>query len=189
MVGKTASTGVEIVMTLLEGINHILEVDDVHAGLLTQCLHIIGKARLVNVHGLVGAPGGQHVNLETAFLDLLVINQVIYGIVGCADALNIEAGHQSACRKLREFEFLITFVIDLARSGWAEHLVYAKTRTKFKVSPVIQRIAVAVGNGVSPFLKLLPIRSITGNIFLINAIGTHSAPLVMVLSKPQFGNA
>ena len=92
MVGKTASAGVEIVMTLLEGINHILEVDDVHAGLFTQSLHIIGKARLVNIYTLVGSECGKNSRLEfLVLLDFNVPLKSVRRIVRCADNLNVRS--------------------------------------------------------------------------------------------------
>ena len=95
MVGELASVLGEEVMTLLKSINHILECIDVNIGYGCQLLYIIGKLRLLDVHGLVGTPCGYHLNLKTTLACLLVITKVVNGIVGGAHTLHVVVAHQS----------------------------------------------------------------------------------------------
>ena len=58
------------------------------------------------------------------------------------------------------------------------------------MSPMIKRIAKGIGYGLCPFLKLLPIAGIlTSTILLIDTVGTHSTPLIVVATQPKFCDA
>ena len=55
------------------------------------------------------------------------------------------------------------------------------------MSPVIERVAHAVGHGLGPLLELVPVRCITGYVFLCHSVGAQCTPFVMVTAQPQLG--
>ena len=42
--------------------------------------------------------------------------------------------------------------------------------------------------GFGPFLELLPVRGIAGDVSLLHAVGTHLPPLIMVAPQPDLGD-
>ena len=54
--------------------------------------------------------------------------------------------------------------------------------------PMVQRIAEQVGHGLCPLLKLFPIRRVTGDVPLIDAVGAHGAPFIMVAAQKELCN-
>ena len=50
---------------------------------------------------------------------------------------------------------------------------------------MVQRIAQRVGNGLGPLLELFPIGGIlTRTVALVDTIGTHSTPLIVIATQP-----
>lgn len=69
-----------------------------------------------------------------------------------------------------------------------KELLHTKVGLELHVGPVVERVAQGVGHRLGPLLKLLPGRSIAGDVALIDAICAHGPPLVMVAGKPNFRN-
>ena len=54
---------------------------------------------------------------------------------------------------------------------------------------MVERIAKGIWHGLGPLLKFFPIASILScTIFLIYAVSTHGAPLIVVTTQPKFGD-
>ena len=185
MIGEFTTLLLEEVMTLLEGIHHISELSDGHTTHLFELANVVGKVRFLDVHGLVGTPGGNHLNFETTLASLLVVAKVVDGIVGGANALYTVVAHQSTSREFGLFEFLVTLVENLAGCGWRQQLVDAESSLQLKMCPVVKGIAKRVGHRLCPLLELLPIGGVgTSAVALVNTVGAHSTPLVVVTAKP-----
>ena len=188
MVAQTAAHFMEEIVTLLKRIHHILEGGNRHTSNLTKLINIVGKVGLLDIHSLVGTPGRNHASILLAF-SLGIFNmivEIIDGIICRAYGLNMIATHKTACGIFGIIlQFVITLVEDFTGCLWRKKFCNAKACLQLQVCPMIQGIAEGVRNGLSPLLKLFPVRSIlTSAITLVNAIGTHSTPLVVVPSEP-----
>ena len=140
-------------------------------------------------HGLVGTPCGKHLDFKAVVLDFLVVFQRIDRVVGGADHLDVVATHDVAGRVGGCGELGVAFVEDLARSGGAEQFLDAERRLQFEVGPVIERIPHSVRNSLCPFLEFLPVGGVLARaVFLVDAVGPHRAPFVMVAAEPDFGD-
>ena len=114
-----------------------------------------------------------------------MVAQVVDGVVSGAYALYTVVAHQSTSREFRLFEFLITLVENLAGSGRRQQFVDAESSLQLKMCPVVKGIAKRVGHRLCPLLELLPIGGVgTGAVALVNTVGAHSTPLVVVTAKP-----
>ena len=188
MVAQTAAHFMEEIMSLLKCIHHILEGGNRHTGNLTKLIHVVGKVGLFNIHGLVGTPCGNHTSILLTFgLGIFnMIVEIIDGIICCAYGLYMIATHKTTCGIFGIIlQFVITLVEDFTGCLWRKKFCNAKACLQLQVCPMIQGIAEGVRNGLSPLLKLFPVRSIlTSAITLVNAIGTHGTPLIVVTSEP-----
>ena len=190
VVREAAAILVEEVMTLLEGIYHFLERRDANSAHLREFAHVVGKVRLLDIHGFVRTPSGDHLNLETALSRHLMPVEVIDGIIGRADTLHMIAAHEATGAVLGEFQFLVALIIDLPGRLRREELRDTEGGLQFQMRPVIQRVPEGIRDGLSPFLKFLPVRRLrTRTIFLRHAIGTHGTPFIMVPAEPELRNA
>ena len=119
VVGELSAVLSKEVMTLLQGIHHVVEGSYLNAGCLAQLLHIVGKAFLLYVHGLVRAPCRYHQGV--AVLACLAVNlvpvQVVYRVVGGAHALHVVVSHQAACAEFRQLELFVALVVYLFCRG------------------------------------------------------------------------
>ena len=52
---------------------------------------------------------------------------------------------------------------------------------------MIQRIAYKTRHHFSPFFELLIVGRGTGDIIFVNSVAAHSAPLIVICTKPKFG--
>ena len=119
-----------------------------------------------------------------------MVVQVVNGIVSRTYTLHVIVLHQSASRELGLLQLLVTLVENLAGGLGAQQLLNTKGGLQLQMCPVIQRVTQCIGHRFSPLLKLLPVASVlTRAVLLVNAIGTHGAPLVVVAAQPKFGNA
>ena len=190
MVAQLAAILGEEVVTLLQGINHILEGSNGNTCYLAQLVHVLSVVRLLDVHGLVRTPCRNHLDLETALASLLVITQVINWIVCSTYALYMVAAHKSTCCILWLLQLLVTLVVDFACCLRAQLLVDTESCLELKVCPVVQRITECIRYCLCPLLKLLPVACIsTCAETLIYTIGTHSTPLVVVTAQPKLCDA
>ena len=63
-----------------------------------------------------------------------------------------------------------------------------KVSLQLQVAPMIQLVADQLRHGLSPLLEFLTVGSISGDVFLINAVRTHLTPFVMVAAQPYLGD-
>ena len=190
VVRKLATILCEEVVTLLKSINHILESSDGNTSYFAKLIDIFSIVWLLDVHSLVRTPCRNHLNLETTLASLLVVAKVVDWIICSTYALYIIMTHQTTSAKLWLQQFLVTLVINLTCCLWRKKLIDTESSLKLKVSPMIKRVAESIRYGLSPLLKLLPVRCILScTETLINTISTHSTPLVVVATKPKLCDA
>lgn len=116
-----------------------------------------------------------------------MVLQRIDGVVGGADDLDVVVLHQTAGEELGLLQLLGALVVNLARGLRAEQVGDAERRLELQVGPVVQGVAHGIRNRLCPLLELLPIGSILACAEpLVDAVGTHGAPLVMVALQPDF---
>ena len=188
MVRELTSLRGKEVVTLLQGINHISELLDFYAANLLQLLDVSLERGSLNVHCRIRTPCRNHACLgcwvgSHHIMPLQRVNRVICG----ADSLHIIVSHQAARCELRIIlDHVVTLIIDSLRVGWVKGLLYAECGLELQVCPVVQWVTEGVRHGLSPLFKLLPVCGVlTGAEALVNTIGTHSAPLVVVAHKPN----
>ena len=187
VVAELASAGGEEVVALLQGVDHVGKAADGDAADLLELPDVVGKAGLLDVHGLVGAPGGNHDGvvggLVGGVLDVAV--QVVDGVVGGAHALHVVVLHEAASGELGEPELLVALVEDFACGLRREELLDAEGGLQLQVGPVVEGVAEGVGHGLGPLLELLPVGGVlAGAVALVDAVGAHGAPLVVVAAEP-----
>ena len=147
-----------------------------------QLAHVLGKAGLVDVEGLIRAEGGSHGELDGGiFLDLLVPVQVINGVIGGADE-----GHVALLDQAADGQFGIVLQLVVAQvphffSGVAvQHAVVAEENVQLQIGPVVHGVANGHGQSLCKLLEALAVGLITGDVLLGHTVGTHHAPLIMV---------
>ena len=97
--------------------------------------------------------------------------------------------HQSTSRELWLLKFLITLIENLACCLRRELLGNTESSLQLQMSPVIKGVTESIRNGLSPLLELFPIGGIlTSAILLVDTIGTHGTPLIVVATQPQLSN-
>ena len=95
--------------------------------------------------------------------------------------------HQSARTELRIVgNQVVALVIDGTCGLGVQTLLDAESGLELQMSPVVERVAESIRNGLRPFLKFLPVGGVlTGAETLIHSVGTHSAPFVVVAHEPD----
>ena len=118
-----------------------------------------------------------------------MVMQVVYRIIGSTNTLHVIVLHQSTSRELWLLKFLITLIEYLTCSLWRKLLGDTESSLKLKVSPVIKRVTECIWHCLCPLFKLLPVAGILScAVLLVDTVGTHSTPLIVIATQPQLGN-
>ena len=147
-----------------------------------QLAHVLCKAGLVDVDGLIGTEGRSHDELDGGvFLDLLVPVQIIDGVIGGADEGHVGLLDQAADSQLGIVLQLVVAQVPHFLSGVAvQHAVVAKEHMQLEVGPVVHRVADGHGQSLSELLETLAVGLVAGDVLLRHTVGAHDAPLVVV---------
>ena len=183
MVAQLTTVSSKEVVTFLQGVNHISKLGDGYTTDLLQLMNIAREFRSLDVHGLVRAPGWNHHGIVRCLMFCIfnMVVQIVNGVIGGANALYVIVLHQATSRELWLLQLLVTLIENLTGSLGAQEFLNTESSLQLQVCPVIQRIAKSIGNGLCPLLKLLPVRGIlTCAVLLIDTIGTHGTPLVVI---------
>ena len=108
----------------------------------------------------------------------------VHGVVGGADDLNAGACDKPTDAHVRLCKLLVAKLPNLLGGAAVEHSVIAEITLKLKVAPVQKRIAHSLSENLRPFLELFTVRSVSGDVFLVNSGRAHQTPLVVVASQP-----
>ena len=192
VVGEFAAHGCEEVVACLDGVDVVVEAVDglaAHVGeLIDVCLEVGG---VLYSHRLVGTPCGEHLGGHRGVgSHLLVVLEGIDGIVGGADHLDVVVLHQAARGELGVvLDLLVARVEDFTGILRIEGLVDAKRRLQLQMSPVVEGIAEAVGECLSPLFELFPVGSVLACAEpFCHPIAAHGSPFVVVAAQPDLGD-
>ena len=183
VVGSAAAHLGKELDALGQGIGHAVDAGQLflaHNG--GKLCHIIGKAGLVDVEGLIRAEGGSHGELDGGiFLDLLVPVQIIDGVISGADEGHVALLDQAADGQLGVVLQLVVAQVPHFLSGVAvQHAVVAEEDVQLQIGPVVHGVADGHGQSLGKLLEALAVGLITGNVLLGHAVGTHHTPLIVV---------
>ena len=109
-------------------------------------------------------------------------------IVRGADHGHAERGEQPQHREARLAQSCVAGVEHLARRRPRQADVNAERAPELHMRPVVEGVAQRVGHDARPRVETLPIRRIAGDDRLVDAVGAHRPPLVVVAVQPQLGD-
>ena len=183
MVGSAAAHLGKELDALGQGIGHAVDAGQLflaHNG--SQLAHVLSKAGLIDVDGLIRTEGRSHGELDGGILlDLLVPVQIIDGIIGGADEGHVALLDQAADGQLGIVLQLVVAQVPHFLSGVAvQHALVAKEHMQLEVGPVVHRVADGHGQSLCKLLEALAVGLITGDVLFGHTIGTHHAPLIMI---------
>ena len=190
MVGSAAAQLVGNVVALGDGGLHALEVADLNASNLGEMLAVVGELLATfDAQGGIGAHGRNDLNVKTVVGgNLLVPLKAVGGVIGSADHADVGLLDQVAAGKASLSELGVGKVPDLLSGFAVQDTLVAKVTLKLQVAPLKDGVAHATAQGLGPLLELLASRGIAGNEALVDAVGTHQAPLVVVTAQPNLGD-
>ena len=175
-----------------QGVHHAVDAGQLllaHAR--GQFAHVLHKAGLVDVDGLVGAEGGSDGELDGGVvLDLLMPLQAVDGVVGGADESDVGLLDQAADGQLGVvLQLFVAEVPDLLGGVAVQDAVVAKVGVQLQVGPVVHGVADGHGQGLGKFLEALAVGLGAGDVLFGHAVGAHDAPLVVVACQAAVGLA
>ena len=187
MVREAAAHRLEELVTHAQRLDHVVEFRNRDARNLRKPLHIGAElGRRLHGHRLVRTPRGEHPGRKTVLADLDVVFERIHGIVRRAHGLDVVVAHQTAGVELRLLQQRRTMVVDLTGRRGVQQLRHPEGGLQFEVRPVVERVAHRIGHRLGPLLELFPVAGILARaILLIDAVGTHRAPFVMIAFEPD----
>ena len=190
VVGCAAAQLVCNVVALGDGSLHALEVADLNAGNLGEVPAVVGKLlATLDAQGGVGAHGGNDLNVKAVVgCNLLVPLKAVGGVVSSADHADVGLLDQVAAGEAGLGELGVGKVPDLLGSLAVEDALVAKVALKLQVAPLKDGVADAATQGLGPLLELLASRGVASDKTLVDAVGTHQAPLVVVAAQPNLGD-
>jgi len=177
----------EIIVALLEGFEEIGELQD---RMIAGC----GETRdpgiefggRVNLKCLIGTKCWVDVEPGTIGRDFLVVRKIVARVVGGAKGVHAEFFEDLASGEFRGVEEGVCQVPNVFRGAIVERLGDAEVALQFEMSPMVERVAEGGRNGASPGEKLFGRRGVAGAIALVNSVGPHGAPFVMIALQPDF---
>jgi len=190
VVGDSAAHLVEEVVAATEGGQEVLEGVDRQVGSALEALHPRAeRGRVLDRHGLVGAPGRQDVGFAPGVLgDSLVGVQAIGGVVGGAHEDDVPLFHYASAGELGLGESRVALFPDAPGGlGVQETVGDAEGLAQLEVGPVVERVADDPGDGLGPLEELLPVGCLAGDVAFGHAGRPHEPPLVVVAGQPDFG--
>ena len=190
MVGGAAAQLVGNIVALGDGGLHALKVADLNAGNLGKVLAVVGELlAALDAQSGVGAHGGNDLNVKAVVgCNLLVPLKAVGGVVGSADHADVGLLDQVAAGETGLGELGVGKVPDLLGSLAVEDALVAKVALKLQVAPLKDGVANAATQGLGPLLELLASRGIASDKTLVDAVGAHQAPLVVVAAQPNLGD-
>ena len=190
MIRHAAAHGGEIFHPLAQGLLQPGEAADLRDACdFAEPVQIVQVIRLLDVHGLVGPPGGKDFDAEAVvFRNLFVPFQRVRRVVRGADQGHVALFDQIADAHGGLGQLFVAQVPNFIRRLLIQYAVVAEISLQLQMAPVEQRIADGLAQAFCPFAELLVVGGIAGDIFLLHAEGTHQAPLVMVAAQPYLGD-
>ena len=177
VVGKTAAVVVEVMDSVNYPLGELLVGGDAYR------VDVGDEGLLADIGRLVGTEGGKDLGGEV--LESGVVLEGIRRIVGGADDLYVRSLDEIFSGEFLLGEALVHLVPDPLTAVLVESLVYIEVSLELEVSPVIEGVADKVGHGLSEGEELLVLVAVTGDELLLDAVGTHLTPLVVVAAEEE----
>ena len=173
-------------MTFLKGVDEVCKASNLYSGYFRKLFYVCAVSfRVLDGHCLVRPPCGDNLSSEGILGYLFMDMKIVYGVVSCADYLDIEFADKSLSAKFFFLELLGAFVINFAGGLRFEDFMDIKCPCKLEVGPVVEGVPHGVGDGRGPFLEFLIRSAVAGDIFLRNAVSSHCSPFIMVSAEPN----
>jgi hypothetical protein len=186
VIGKAAAEGMEEIVALFERVEEARQGGDVGVGDCAEAVHPgIPHCGVIDTQRLVGAIGGVDFGLEGGVLQLDVPGEVVGGIVGGAQRLDLEFLEDAPYAQGVGGKQGIGLVPNGLRGGFFEIVLDSEVAHEFEMGPVKEGIAERVGDGVGPGLEFFERGGVTCAIALGDAVGAHGPPLVMIALEPD----
>ena len=109
-------------------------------------------------------------------------------VVGGANHADVGLLDQVAAGEAGLGELSVGKVPDLLGGLAVEDALVAKVALELQVAPLKDRVTHATAQSLGPLLELLASRGIAGDEALVDAVGAHQAPLVVVAAQPDLGD-
>ena len=106
-------------------------------------------------------------------------------IVCGADSFNVAFEHAFSRREAGGEDFVCPVPNLLGGVARKQDVVYAEKPCEFQMAPMVHGIAQHARQGLRKFLKFFAVGSVPRAIALLDSVGTHCAPFVMVGPKPS----
>ena len=190
VVGGAAAQLVGNVVALGDGSLHALEVVDLNTGDLGEVLAVVGELlATLDAQSGVGTHGRDDLDVKALVGgNLLVPLKAVGGVVGGADHADVGLLDQIAAGKAGLGELSVGEVPDLLGGIAVKDALVAKETLELQVAPLKDGVAHATTQGLGPLLELLASGGIAGDEALVDAVGAHQAPLVVVAAQPDLGD-
>ena len=188
VVGKPAPHPVEVLQAPAQGLEEIDEAPDLDARRRPQPLRPgVERGGQVNVQRLVGPERGEDTGLQPGGGNLLVMRQIIGRVVGGAQRFHPELAEDPLGAQLRRGQQFIGPPPHVGPRAFVQQAIDAEVACQLQVGPVVERVAQGVRRRPRPGHELLKRLRVAGHVALLNPVGAHGPPLVMVAFQPRFG--
>ncbi|CDC64237.1 unknown [Clostridium sp. CAG:448] len=163
-------------------------IHDLHAGRLSQALHIVHYAMALDLHALVGTERRKNADPVTALPDLAMIFQGIRRVIRGAKQPDTGTGNQIPCPHIRLRQARGSKLPDRIAVFRAQNQIAVKILPQFHVTPVVERVPRQKRHHPAVRTEFFVIRPLPGDIFLIHTAIAHGAPFVVVPIQPDLGD-
>jgi hypothetical protein len=113
-----------------------------------------------------------------------VVSQVVGGIVRGANDPDIHHFQYPPRTVIPVLKHLAAGMIDFFSGLGIQQPFDPKMTLQFQVSPVIERVFQGLWHRLTPGHKFFEIGTVPGDVFLIDSVGPHGPPLVMIACQP-----
>lgn len=177
VVGETAAVAVEERDAFLDPLNECGIILD------SLCVDIGDEGILTDFDSLIGAEGRKDLGGEAT--ESRVVLEGIGRVVGGADDLNVRALDEFLSAERGGGKKGVALLPDHRCSLLGQGFVDIKISFELEVSPMVERIADKLRHSLGELEELCVIVTVTGNKFLVYAIGAHLTPLIVIAAKEE----
>ena len=145
----------------------------------------VPRLDVLDLGRLVAAPRGADLRPERLFRDREVVLQRIDRIVGRAHDLDVGLLHETARGEALPRKLRVALLPDALRALRVQYLRDAEIAGELEVRPVEERVADEALHRLGELHELVVPRRVARAEALLDSVGAHLAPLVVVTAKPD----
>jgi hypothetical protein len=188
VIGYPAAPFVKEAVPLLQRFKEIAQAGNIGIADAGKSIYpLIERARSIDSQRVIGAPCGIQSRARAGMPSMIL--EGINRVIGSAHNGDLHLAQQCLCAEFICSEHLIALIVYTPCGSGVEEFVNAEEALQLEMRPVIERIPERVGNCGCPGVKSLPIRNGAGNEFLIDPVGAHGSPLIVIAGEPELGDA